>query len=229
MAQRRAEVRVDPEVGRCRPWSSSRFLRAKRAWMPSTPKPGRHVLDVLDQVDLRVLGHQPASARSLRPVGGVAEQEVAHLRLGRAAQQHAEHAAGVGLERVGRARPAVAEVVERPRSDERLGVALLLHPADRRGRLVGEPERGLDGLHLGVGLRLHEERAPLAVALEHLDVLERALPLGRVVDVRRDLVTALHRSVDLDGALTADRSHAGEPILLCAWNRTPSRSACSGA
>jgi uncharacterized protein YceH (UPF0502 family) len=34
-----------------------------------------------------------------------------------------------------------------------------------------------------------------------------------VVDVRRDLVAALHGRVDLDGALTADRSHGGEPIL----------------
>ena len=73
-----------------------------------------------------------ARAFALQAVGGVAEQEVAHGRLGRAAQQQAEHPAGVGLERVGGARAARAEVLERPRADERLGVALLLDPADRR-------------------------------------------------------------------------------------------------
>src|SRR6185503_19226513 len=145
----------------------------------------------------------------LQAGGRVAQEEVAHLRLGRAAQEHAEHAAGVGLERVRGAGAPAAEVLERPGAGQRLGVALLLHPPDRGGLLVGEAERGLHGLDLRVGFRLDQECALLAVALQHLHVLQRSLPFGRVVDVRRDLVTAFHRRVDLDGALTADRSHGG--------------------
>src|SRR5918995_229823 len=65
---------------------------------------------------------------------------------GRAAQQQAEHAPGIRVERVGRARAPLAQVLEGPRADERLGVALLLHPADRGGLLVAEAtlDRGVD-------------------------------------------------------------------------------------
>ena len=76
------------------------------------------------------------------------------LRLGRAAQQQAEHAAGVGLERVGGAGAPAVDVLERPRSRSATSGRPLLHPPDRGGLLVGEAERGLDGLHLGVGFGL---------------------------------------------------------------------------
>src|SRR5918995_1892059 len=99
---------------------------------------------------------------------------------GRAAQQQAEHAPGIRVQRVGRARAPSAQVLEGPRADERLGVALLLHPADRGGLLVAEAKQRLDGLDLSVRLRLDQRGALVRMALEHLDVLQRALPFRRL-------------------------------------------------
>src|SRR4051794_10206814 len=56
----------------------------------------------------------------LQAVGGVSQEEALHLALDGAAQQHPEHAAGIDLERVGRARASATEVLELPPADERL-------------------------------------------------------------------------------------------------------------
>src|SRR5918995_4653938 len=166
----------------------------------------------------------------LEPLGGVAEQEVSNPRLGGPTQEHAEHAAGVGLERVGGPRPPFAEVLEGPRSGKRLGLALLLDPSDRRRLLVREAQRGANRLHLCIRRRLCQRGPLLGVPLEDLNVLERALPLGGICDVGGDLIAEPHLGIDLDGALTADGSHgpaayAATPLGTSLWRRATSSAA----
>src|SRR3954447_231141 len=159
----------------------------------------------------------------LQSVGGIAQQEVAHLVLHRPAQQQPEHAARIGLERIGGAGAAAAEVFERPPSHERLRVALLLLPANLGGLDVAEAKQRPDRLDLRVGLRLDELGAAVRVALEHLDVLEGPLPVRRVLDVRGDVEAAPDRRIDLAAALPADGAHARQPSARCADARSPRR------
>src|ERR1044071_4278585 len=147
----------------------------------------------------------------LEAVGRVPQEEVADLALDRTAQQHAEHAAGVDLQRVGRAGAVAAEVLERPPAVERLDVALLLAPADLRRRVVGERQLGLDGLDLRVVDGLDEPRPAVGVLLEDLDVLHRAHPGDGALDVGGDVEDLLDRRVDLDRTLTRDLAH-GAPL-----------------
>src|SRR5437867_7935161 len=87
------------------------------------------------------------------------DQHGAHRGLDRPADEHAEHAPGVGVERVGRARALAPEVLQRPGPLDRLQVALLLRPRQPRRRVVAEADPRLDRPDLEVILRLDEGRA----------------------------------------------------------------------
>jgi hypothetical protein len=159
---------------------------------------------------------QSPSARlspRLQPLGRPADQEVADLALGGAAEQHPEHAARVDLQAVRRAGPLAAQVLEVPPAVQGLDVAALLLPRDRAELLVGEAKPRADGADLGVALGLDRQGAPLRVALVDLDVLQRRLPLGRVLDVGRDRVDEVRRRLDLDRALPADGAHGAADYL----------------
>src|SRR5439155_2007837 len=148
-----------------------RRSRAPRAY-PGAPGPGSS----------SALGFGLA----LEAVGRAAEQEVAHRALRGPAQQHAQHAPRVDLERVGRPRAPVAEVLEVPPAAQRLHVALLLCPFDARRLRVAEAQARRDGLDLRVVLRVDELGPAVGVARQGLDVLQRALPLRRAFDVGGD-------------------------------------------
>src|SRR5258705_5858172 len=147
----------------------------------------------------------------LEAFGRAAEQEVANLGLGGAAQQQAEHASRIDDQAVGRAGAVGHELLEAPVALERLRLALLLHPLDPRRLVVGEAQARLDRLDLRVRLGLDDKRPLVAVALDDLHVLERALPLGRALDVGCDCKALLDWRCGLDDALTTDLSHRADP------------------
>src|SRR3954447_1612099 len=153
---------------------------------------------------------------SLEPLRRAAEEEVAHLGLGRPAQQQPEHPARVDHEGIRRARDAVP-LLELPPALERLGLALLLHPGDPVGRVVVEAKAGPDLLDLGVGLGLHQARTAVVVALEHLDVDERPLPFGRAFDVGGNVEAPLARRLDVDRSSAADDPQAQGIAYPARW------------
>src|SRR4029079_13137951 len=85
---------------------------------------------------------------------------------------------------------AVAGRLERPRPPEALQVAAGLGPAQPARGLVGEAQLRRDLADLGLVDDPRARDAALAVAVEHLDALDTALPLAPVVDVGRDPVAA---------------------------------------
>src|SRR4051794_1523729 len=110
------------------------MLSARRGWSPCEAMPR----DASERGRANTARPRVGLAlgRALEALGGVAEQEVADLAFDGAADEQAEHAAGVDLQPVGRAGAVGAEVLERPPAVEGLDVAPLLAPADLGGRVV---------------------------------------------------------------------------------------------
>src|SRR3954465_14224247 len=117
------------------PWPRSAANAARRTRPPAPPAADRP-------------RRSPRLSPRLESLSRPADQEVADLALGRTAEQHAEHAAGVDLETVRRAGALAAQVLEVPPAVQGLDVAALLLPRDRAELLVGEAKPRADGANL---------------------------------------------------------------------------------
>ncbi len=158
-----------------------------------------------------VRGYSAGLGLLLEPLRGAPEQVLAHLVDDRPAHEQPEHAAGIDLEPVGRARAPAVERLEPPPAGQRLDVAPLLDPVDGDRGLVAEAHARADAADLGVVDGLDQRRPAVAVALEHGDLHQRALPRGRALDVGRDVEAPRHRRLDLDRPLAPDRPHGRAP------------------
>jgi hypothetical protein len=136
----------------------------------------------------------------LQSLGGALRQMLLHLALDRAPQEQPRDPSGVRAQRVGGAGASLAQILQFPVADEPLEVALLLLPGETARRVLVEAQDRPRLLDHRVRDRLDQPGPAFLVALQHLDVLQRALPPGSALYVGGDLVAALARRVDLDRA-----------------------------
>jgi len=169
----------------------------------------------------------------LQSLGGALRQMLLHLALDRAPQEQPRDPSGVRAQRVGGAGASLAQILQFPVADEPLEVALLLLPGETARRVLVEAQDRPRLLDHRVRDRLDQPGPAFLVALQHLDVLQRALPPGSALYVGGDLVAALARRVDLDRA--ARLEHSTAQTLTHADRRegqvprvVPARLTCAG-
>src|SRR5680860_865908 len=131
-----------------------------------------------------------------------------------AADDHPEHAPGVGVEPVGRSRPPIAQILQLPGAVDRLEIALLLRPREAGGGLVAEADLGLDVLDLDVALALHQRRPAGLVSLQWSHRHQAALPIRCDEHVLDQAPNLLDRCGNLSACRTAHVCHRSLPVRV---------------